>query len=137
MATSWSQLGPAVRTRLVSQLTGGSPPPVYLDMAPLDAALPYVIVNVVAQTEEQVFDDSAEPTEIDFDISVYSPKIGTTARTTHLNHVSQVANAIRRWTPTLANWTAHPIRSDDQTPMTILEDAIQTVCSFTVMTERQ
>lgn len=137
MATSWDELGPAVRTRIISQQIGINPPTVYLDMAPMDAALPYVLVSPVSQIEEQVFDDSAEPTEIDFDVAVYSSKVATAARTDHLSQVSMTVDAVRRWTPTLSNWTAHPIRSDSQTPMTILEDAIQTVCSFTVMCERK
>lgn len=137
MATAWDELGPAVRTRIISQQLLSGPPTIYLDMAPMDAALPYAVVSIVSQTEEQVFENTAEPTEIDFDVAIYSAKVGATARGTHLGHVEETANAVRRWTPTLAGWTAHPIRSDSQTPMTILEDAIQTVYSFTVMCERK
>jgi len=137
MATAWRELAPAVETRIEGQLTGLTPPPVYRSMAPINADLPYIIISPVIQVEEQVFDDDAETTEVDFDIAIYSSKTTANADTAHLGYVDEVINAVRRWTPTMTNWNSSPIRSDDQTPMQILEDSIQTVCSFTVVMERK
>jgi len=138
MASSWQELGPAIRTRILSQLSGSSATPVYLDMAAHDAALPCIIVTNAGEEEDQVFDDDAETTETDVDVSVYSKKADGTAGASHASDVELTKAAIRRWTPTMTNWTASPIRFDGA-PISFqpLEDAYQTVLSFSVVTQRK
>ena len=138
MAGSWEQLAPAIQARIESQLTGGSPPAVFRSVAPINQDLPYVLVVNVGELEEQVFDDSAETTETEIDISVYTAKNIANADTVHTGIVEEVSAAVRRWTPTLTNWNASPIRLDDKPiVMQIDGDAVQTVLSFTVITERK
>jgi hypothetical protein len=138
MARAWTQLAPALVSRIASQQTGLTPPPVFHGMAPTDQALPYIIITRVSEVEQQVFDDGAEVTEIAFDMAVYSAKAGaTTVWTAHEGFVDEAQAAIRRWTPTLAGWDASPIRYDESPLFQVLEDAIQTVTSFSVVVERK
>jgi hypothetical protein len=138
MATAWSQLGPAIRTRIIAQQTGSPVPAVYLDYAPLAAPLPYVLIVGVTEEELQVFDDDAETTEIEVDVSIYSDKFnGNAPGATHLSYVNMTKNAIRRWKPTLVNWDVDALRFDSARNMEPLEDALQTVLSLTAVLERK
>lgn len=136
MATSWAQLVPAIATQITSQQSGSMVAPVFYDMAPLNQALPYIIITLVSESEEQIFDDDDEPTETLFDIAIYSDKIGSSPWTMHQGYVDETQSAVRRWTPTMTNWTGTPIRYDDKRYQ-ILEDSIQTVLTFSTMTNRK
>lgn len=140
MSTLWQQVRTATRTRLVTQLptiltgSGAAVPTVYTNEPRNNAALPFVVVERVADVRNQVFDDDKRVTVLDFQVRIVSIGRVANASNTQGMYENAVMRALERHKLTgLTGWTVDKINYVQSLTVQETDDAIVSIVEFTLL----
>lgn len=143
MASAWTGLGKAVRDALVADTGSGGlwetsgaakVGAVYVDRAPEQAALDYLLVTPTGNTREHVFAASDETWEVGFQVDLYTPAVNGLEK--HELIGERVRTLLDRVALTVSGWTVSQAFLDSEQPSQVESESFRTAFDFRVVMGR-